>query len=478
MSADVPTQRDVASPARGHDSGYEVGEPRSSRAGLRAGSTAASLGVIYGYDMSSIAGALHYIADEFHLSTNQQGMVMTAAVIGEIAGAIGGGVLANALGRKTSMVLVTAAYAAFAVLGALSVSLPMLLMARLALGLTIGVSMAVVPVFVAESAPAKIRGSLLVADQLATVIGVIAGYSVAYLLALAHDWRGMLGLAAVPAVLVMLALLPVPDTARWYVLKGRIDQARHAFRWLEPQGDAEHELTAIARALDEESDGLVEMLRRPYLRATVFVIGLGFFAHISGIDGIVYYGPRLFAAMGFQGDRTLLVLALVQAVPLAAVAVSLLVVDRLGRRPVLLAGIALMIAGNAALIGAFITGSGGLAEFGLLGLLLFMVGFSFGFGGLLSVYAGESLPSRLRSMGSSAMLASNLLANGIVAATFLPMLHSFGGAGTFAVFGVVAAVAFVFVHRLAPETKGVRLEDIRGCWESGRRMQEPLMGAG
>ncbi len=447
---------------------------RQSRLGLLVAITAASVGIIYGYDLSNIAGALLFITDEFGLTTRQQELVTTAVVIGEIAGAIGGGWLANAIGRKKSMVLVAATYAAFALMSALSVSVPMLLVSRLLLGVTIGVSVVVVPVYVAELAPAKVRGSLLVAYQVATVVGIIIGYLAAYLLAGTGSWRWMLGLAAVPAALVMLMLLRMPDTARWYMLKGRTAEARRALQQVEPAADVDRELAEISRALTEEGGGAIrEMLRKPYLRATIFVVGLGFFIQITGINAIVYYSPRLFEAMGFEGNFALLVLpALVQVAALIAVFVSLVLVDRLGRRPILLGGIAMMIAANALLIGVFTAGTdfgGALTTFGFLGVLLFTVGFTFGFGALVWVYAGESFPSRLRSLGSSAMLTSDLVANAIVAAFFLTMLNSLGGAGTFAVFGILAVASFAFVYRYAPETKGRQLEDIRHFWENGGR---------
>ena len=447
---------------------------RQSRLGLLVAITAASVGIIYGYDLSNIAGALLFITDEFGLTTRQQELVTTAVVIGEIAGAIGGGWLANAIGRKKSMVLVAATYAAFALMSAVSVSVPMLLVSRLLLGVTIGVSVVVVPVYVAELAPAKVRGSLLVAYQVATVVGIIIGYLAAYLLAGTGSWRWMLGLAAVPAALVMLMLLRMPDTARWYMLKGRTAEARRALQQVEPAADVDRELAEISRALTEEGGGAIrEMLRKPYLRATIFVVGLGFFIQITGINAIVYYSPRLFEAMGFEGNFALLVLpALVQVAALIAVFVSLVLVDRLGRRPILLGGIAMMIAANALLIGVFTAGTdfgGALTTFGFLGVLLFTVGFTFGFGALVWVYAGESFPSRLRSLGSSAMLTSDLVANAIVAAFFLTMLNSLGGAGTFAVFGILAVASFAFVYRYAPETKGRQLEDIRHFWENGGR---------
>ncbi|WP_280466342.1 MFS transporter, partial [Nocardia brasiliensis] len=373
----------------------------SSRLGVLVGVAAASVGVIYGYDLSNIAGALLFITDEFGLTTRQQELLTTAVVIGEIAGAIGGGVLANRIGRKKSMVLVAATYGAFAVLAACSTALPMLMAARLALGITIGISVVVVPVFVAESAPTRVRGALLVAYQVATVIGIIIGYLAAYLLAGTQSWRWMLGLAAVPAVLTTVLLLRLPDTARWYVMKGRIEQARQVLRRVEPDLDTDAQLAEIEHGLREESGGaLREMLRKPYLRATVFVVGLGFFIQITGINAIVYYSPRLFEAMGFRGHFALLVLpALVQVAALVAVLVALVLVDRLGRRPILLSGIGMMIAANALLIAVFVAGSdfgGVLTVLGFVGVLLFTVGVTLGLGSLVWVYAGESFPARLR----------------------------------------------------------------------------------
>jgi SP family galactose:H+ symporter-like MFS transporter len=445
--------------------------PRPSRRGLLVGLAAASVGVIYGYDLSIIAGVQLFVTDDFGLTTRQQELLTTMVVLGQIAGALGAGVLANAIGRKRSVVLILVAYALFALLGALSVSLPMLLTARFLLGLTIGVTVVVVPVYVAESAPTAVRGSLLTAYQLAIVSGLILGYLTGYLLAGTHSWRWMLGLAAVPATLLLPLMIRIPDTARWYLLKGRVDDARRALLLVEPTADVDEELAEIGRALSEGGGGFSEMLRPPYLRATVFVITLGFLIQITGINAIIYYSPRIFAAMGFTGNFALLGLpALVQVAGLAAVFTALLLVDRLGRRPILLSGIAMMIAADVVLMAVFREGLGGAGLiFGFAGILVFIFGYTMGFGSLGWVYASESFPTRLRSIGSSTMLTSNLVANAIVAAVFLTMLHSLGGAGAFAVFGALAVVALAVVYRYAPETKGRQLEDIRHFWENGGR---------
>ncbi|AAK47777.1 sugar porter family MFS transporter [Mycobacterium tuberculosis] len=443
---------------------------RSGRRALLVGLTAASVGVLYGYDLSAIAGALLSLSEEFELTTREQELLTTTAVLGQIAGALGGGILANAIGRKKSVVLIVAGYAVFALLGATSVSVPMLVVARLLLGVTIGLSVVVVPVYVAESAPAAVRGSLVTAYQLATLSGIVVGYLVGYLLAGSHGWRAMFGLAAAPATLLLPLLwrMPIPPA-------GICSRAGSPTRVAaaDPAGrDIDAELADMAAAVDERGGGIGEMVRRPYLRATLFVIALGFLVQITGINAIIYYSPRLFAAMGFAGYFAMLALpAMVQVAGLAAVCASLFLVDRLGRRPILLSGIATMITADAVLITVFANDSDGGTGLvlGFAGVLLFIIGFNFGFGSLVWVYAAESFPSRLRSMGSSLMLTSTLTANAIVAAFSLTMLRVLGGAGVFAVFGTFAVVAFVVVYRFAPETKGRKLEEIRHFWENGGR---------
>ncbi len=440
----------------------------ASRLGTLVAGSAATVGVIYGYDQSNIAGALLFMTDDFGLSTQQQEQVATVVVIGQILGALGGGALANRIGRKPAMIGVATTFGVFSLLSALSVSVPMLLASRLLLGVTIGVSIVVAPVFVAESSPARIRGALLVLYQMATVVGIIAGYLVAWALSGGGSWRWMLGLAAVPAALVTVMIVRLPDTARWYAMRGRIAEARAVLERLEPDADSESRLAEITSESGETTrrGAWREMLRRPYLRATVFVLGLGFFIQITGINAIVYYSPRIFESMGFTGNAALLGLpALVQVAGLIAVVGSLTTVDRLGRRPVLLGGIGIMVLANVLLVVVFATDAGNVL--GFIGLVLFTVGYTFGFGSLVWVYAGEAFPARLRSLGASAMLTADLVANAVVAFVFLTLLTGLGGVGTFAVFGGLALLAMVFIHFLAPETRGRELEDIRQYWENG-----------
>ena len=421
---------------------------------LRIAIAAATIGVIYGYDLGNISGALLFITKEFDLSTKQTEWVATIVVAGSIAGALLASRLANAIGRKPTMMLVAVAYAVFAVLSGLAQSLVWLDTARFFLGVTIGISIVTAPIFVAESAPAAVRGGLIVMYQVATVTGIVLAYFVDYALAGGGAWRLMLALSAVLSLLVLLVLARLPDTPRWYLMKGRRDSARATLRRTDPEADADRELDEIEEDLQRESGGSVrEMLRRPYLRATMFVVGLGFLIQITGINAVVFYSPLIFKEMGFTGNAALLLLpALVQVGSLVATVVSLSIVDRLGRRPTLLTGIATMTVSTLLLVGVFAAGSltGVTGWLGFLGIFLFTAGFNFGFGSLVWVYASESFPARLRTTGASAMLTADLVANLIIGLYFLSALESLGGVATFAMFAGLAALSFVFVWWLAP----------------------------
>ncbi|MEX1210284.1 MAG: sugar porter family MFS transporter [Candidatus Nanopelagicales bacterium] len=443
--------------------------------------SAATLGIIYGYDGSNIAGAQLYFADYFGLDGNSAAVetIVTATVYGELVGALAGGFIINRFGRKPSIVAVALGYVVFCLASAFAVSPLMLGLSRAFLGFTIGVSLIAVPIFVAESMPARIRGATLVAYQVAAVVGIIFGYLFALALSglgASVNWRLMLGLAALPAILLLPALLRLPETGRWLILKGRDGEARLSLARTDPDGDIDAEIATIRKSLGGEGGGrLREMLQKPYLRATVFVVGLGFFIQITGINATIAYGPKIFQAMGVTtNSQSLLMAMLVQLIALIAVLASMSVVDRWGRRPILLTGISIMIVSQLAMVVTFATQDGdtfttGQVVLGFIGLAGINIGFVFGFGALVWVYSSESFPARLRGYGSSAMLGSDLLANIIIVQFFLTVLNSIGGAWSFGMFAILAGLAWIFVWRLAPETRGRELEEIHDYWVNGGR---------
>lgn len=447
----------------------------TSSMGWKIAVAAATLGVVYGYDIGNISGALLFITEEMDLSSTLQGTVTTVLVAGNIIGALIGGKLATAIGRQKSMVLVALGYAVFATWSSLTTDILWLDISRFFLGITIGLSLVVTPVFLAESAPAAIRGTLVVGYQVATVSGILLAYLVDWGLAGSGNWRLMLALSAVPSVLILFLLLRLPDTPRWYLMRGRRAEARATLQLVDPSADPDRKLDEISADMAAERGGrLAEMFRKPYSMATMFVLIIGFLVQITGINAITYYSPIIFKQMGFEGYATILGLpALVQAAALVATVGSLFAVDRLGRRPLLLGGIAVMMLASIMMIAVFATGSlSGGSFWGFVAILLFTAGFNFGFGSMVWVFASESFPARLRSLGASLLLASNLIANLIVAQLFLPLMEGIGGVATFVIFLVLAAFSWLFILRFAPETKGRSLESISSYWANGARWPE------
>ncbi|EFV12435.1 MFS transporter [Segniliparus rugosus] len=411
--------------------------------------TTIALGVVYGYDSSIIGGTLFMLEHQFQLDDAHKETLTTAAVVGQLLGAALGSPFIERAGRRRSTLLVAAGFAVFSLFSALAWGLGPLIVARFFVGLVTGVSIVAVPVFVAESAPTRRRGALLASYQVACVCGIILGYLCARVASGHEAWRAVLAVAAIPAVLACVLLMSLP----------------------EPANAPEETGPTWTR--------IREILRPPYARGFVFVVGLGAFAQLTGVNAVVYYGPAIFKAMGFGENDALTVSAGVQAASLASVLLAMAVVDRLGRRPVLLTGIAVMAA-SCVLLSVLFLGNTAAGHpeaevrfshwegvLGFVGTAAFTMGFTFGFGALIWAYAGESFPARLRSTGSSALLTADLAANVVVSWQFLTVLHTFGGAGTFALLAAVAAAAFGFVWRLAPETKGRDVEEIERFWANG-----------
>jgi sugar porter (SP) family MFS transporter len=439
---------------------------------------AATIGVIYGYDTGSIAGALLFIPSRFDLSTAATEWVTTFTGIGLIVGALASNRLANRFGRRVAMIALAAGFTLFAVLQGIAPSIAVLDISRFLLGVSIGISTVVAPVFIAESAPARIRGGLIVGYQVATVVGIMVAYFVAWSLAGGEHWRWMLAISAIPAGLVLFALWRLPDTPRWYVMQGRMDEARRTLARTDPEADTEQELEEIRDDLRAQRGGSVTgMVRKPYLRATIFVVVLGFLVQITGINAITYYSPSIFKELGWSDTTSLLVQGFIELFSVFAVVGAVMVVDRIGRRATLLTGVGVMIAANILMVVLFAAGSlnGGFSSvLGFVGILFFTAGFNFGFGALVWVYASESFPAQLRTAGASAMLTADLLANLLISRFFLTVFKDLGGTGTFALFLGLAVISFLFIAALAPETKGRPLEDIRRYWENGGRWPEPL----
>jgi SP family galactose:H+ symporter-like MFS transporter len=453
-------------------SGGEGGYGSLSRLNVLIAGTAAIVGLIYGYDLGSIAGALLFLVPAFGLSTFMTSVVVSAVVLGQLVGAFVAGRISNTIGRKPTMVLVALGYAIFAGLQGLAPNEWFLTVVRFLLGFIIGLSIVVAPAYIAESAPMRIRGSMLVTFQIATTSGIAIAYFVGAALAPIESWRLILSLSAIPAVIVLILVVRLPDTARWLMMRGRREEAVELLRRVNPDMDSEREADIIEGDLAyEEKGSFAELFQGRFRKAGIFVVGLGFLVQITGINAIVYYSPTIIQQVGVTSPTGAIVATgFVQVAGVIAEVIAFLVVDRWGRRPTLLTGIGTMAVANTLLVFAYALEASAVVTF--IGILLFTVGFSFGYGSLVWVYATESFPVRLRTQGGSAMLTSDLFANFIVGVVFLSALGALGGSFTFGIFLALSVFAIGFVYALAPETKGRQLEEIRGYWYNGGRWPE------
>lgn len=431
--------------------------------------SAAVVGAIYGYDNGSIATAALFLRPDFGLSSAGLSTVVASISVGMLVGAFFGGRITNAAGRKRTILGVAAGYMVFSGLQAAAFDMWSLVVIRGILGFVIGVSIVAAPAFIAESAPARSRGALLVAFQIAETTGLAVSYLVGVGLASTESWRLILGLAAVPTVLVFVLVRRLPDTPRWYLMKGRRQEALAVLRRDVSAEQAEREADLIEYDLGFEQQGsLRELFTGPLRKAAVFAILLGFSVQITGIQAVVQYSPTILQDVGFGSDQAAIIgAALVQVLGVGAEVISFLVVDRWGRRPTLLTGIGIMAAANGILISAFAAENSPILT--LIGILVFTLGFNFGYGALVWVYASECMPARLRTQGASVLLTADLFGNVLVSMLFLSMVDAIGGALTFGTFLVLTFAAFAFIYRYAPETKRRRLEDIRHYWTNGAR---------
>lgn len=458
-----------AAPGRGADGSRPLG--------AKVTLVAAVIGLIYGYDSGSISGALLFLEDDYHLSTLWISVITSIVVFGSILGAAIGPRMANELGRRTTMIILCAGFALFAALSAVPWGVWWLTVVRLFLGVTIGLSTVVVPVFISEFATDRNRGKLGTAYQFFVSAGVVLSMLTAWLLAPTRSWEAILGLSALPAVAVCVAMLRFPDSPRWYAMKGRYDEALATLRRIDPHTDGTARLDAIkADTAGGEQGRFREIFTKRYARATFFVIAFGFFVQITGNNTVLFYSPTIFETAGISGEsESILFSALVQSVAALGVVLSMLVVDRWGRRRPLLIGTTAMIAGHLSMALVFAqpdqtTTTGYLA---VAGMSVFYIGFYFGIGSLIWVYTGEAFPARLRSVGAAALLLSDFTANLIATFAFPGVLRTLGGSFSFGVFAALSLLALLFLHRTAPETRGRSLEEIRSYWDNGARWTTP-----
>jgi sugar porter (SP) family MFS transporter len=295
-------------------------------------------GLLFGYDTGIISSALLFLSRDFDLSSRAQEVVVSAILVGAMVGAVTGGALSNRLGRKRVVMAVAVIFGIGAVAAALAPGTGTLIAARFVLGLSVGGASAMVPVYIAEVAPPRIRGRLMVLFQLMVAIGQLVAYVCGYLLAGSGGWRWMFALATIPAAVLLVGMMALPESLRWLVEAGRLDEAREVLARLRRRGDdVEAEIDDIRGVQDTMPGRAWTELRKAWLRpAIVVALGIAMFSQLTGINAVVYYAPTVLTDAGF-GDSVALLTGIGIGVMLVAAGITgALLVDRIGRRRILI----------------------------------------------------------------------------------------------------------------------------------------------
>ncbi|HKM85117.1 MAG TPA: sugar porter family MFS transporter [Terriglobales bacterium] len=425
-------------------------------------------GLLFGYDTGVISGAVLFITKQFALSLFPTELVVAVVLLGAAVGALSGGRIADWLGRRLTLFITSLIFIAGAIVCALARSLPILVAGRLIVGLGIGLS-SVVPVYISEISPANARGWQASLYQLAITIGILSAYLVDYAFAGSEGWRWMLGLAAIPGVLLGLGMIALPETPRWLLERGRADDARKVLRRIRGNADIEAEFQDIQNTLSVASErGRFSDLLLPAVRPALIIgVGLAVFQQVTGINTVIYYAPHIIQAAGISSaSGAILATAGVGLVNVIMTVVSMMLIERVGRRPLLLTGIVGMIISLGVLGLAFQLSirSTTLAWVAVITLMAYVASFAISLGPIFWLLIAEIYPLRIRGLASGTAATSNWASNLVVSLTFLSLVQVLGPSWTFWLYGVMAIAAWIFSYYLVPETKGRTLEEIEEHW--------------
>ncbi|WP_396928616.1 sugar porter family MFS transporter [Mycolicibacterium sp.] len=435
---------------------------------LRVCAIAAIGGLLFGYDTGVISGALLFIKSDLHATDFEQEAIVAAVLLGAMVGAAASGYLADRISRRYTKVASGVVYLVAALGCALSVNAPMLIGFRLLLGLAVGTASFVSPLYIAEMAPPKIRGGLVSFNQLAITSGILLAYVTNFLLQnVAGDWRWMLGAAALPGAALAVGMLSVPQTPRWLVNADRPDDAREVLRTLrsgDPHADIEAEFDDISDANAREQKATIRDLFAPKIRP-MLVIGtvLALAQQLVGVNTVIYYAPTVLAGTGLSNSASLARTVVVGVTNLVFTVIAVLLLDRVGRRKLLITGTVGIISGLTILAVYFSSSwlqdrAGYLA---LVGLLVFIASFGVGLGPVFWLLISEIFPIGVRSAGMAMCTVVNWGANFLVAQTFLTLSGVITRQGVFYLYAGLAVASLAFFVAKVPETRGRSLEQVQ-----------------
>ncbi len=425
--------------------------------------TAALGGFLFGFDTAVISGGEQVIQLYWNLGDVVLGQMVAMALYGTIIGALFGGVPAQRFGRRITLIWIAAFFLVSAIGSALAPNVYALMFFRFIGGLSIGASSVVAPMYISEISPSHQRGRLTALFQFNIVLGILIAYFSNYLIGADFEgaWRWMLGVEVVPATLFLILVFLIPESPRWLVVaKGKIEEAREILKIVNPE-TADSSLESI-KASDKEPGRAAtvgEFFSKRYKFPIFLAFIFAFFNQLSGINAIIYFAPRIFAATGLGADAALLSTVGVGLVNLLFTMLGLLMIDKFGRRFLMYIGSLGYIISLSTIAYFFFTETfTGIAVPVL--IFIFIASHAIGQGAVIWVFISEIFPNSVRSYGNSLGCATHWIFAALIAGNFVYIESLLGGGPIFAAFALMMVFQLLFVWKIMPETKGITLEEI------------------
>jgi sugar porter (SP) family MFS transporter len=422
-------------------------------------------GILYGYDMGIIAAALIFVRQSFTLSTQMQEIVVSIVLVGAMSGALVGGSIADRIGRRATLLWGGWIFLVGSLLAPLSPNVATLIVARAMLGIAIGFTSVTAPVYVSELSPPESRGRLIGLYQFALTLGIALADLVGYWLAGGHAWRWMFGIGALPAALFIILILPLPESPRWLFAQNRIAEAQTVLHSYTNEAGARLLFEDIRSALEIKVERRWASLWGPAARKSLFIaVGFTVLQQVTGINTIIYYGPQIFSRAGITSDKNAIFATLLVAITnVLATIIALVLVDRVGRKPLLYGGVGGMTVSLLLLAYSFHNQTAFGAAPGMVAticLMIYMTCFAASMGPIAWILVSEVFPLQVRGRGVAAATLGSGASNFLVSLTFLSLIKTVGDSLTFIIYGLFCVVTLLFVRLVVPETKGRELESI------------------
>ena len=438
---------------------------------------AATGGLLFGFDTGVISGALPFLRQYWDLDDASIELITTTVLIGAVIGAVTSGKLADWAGRKRTIIINAVIFTIGAIGCAFASNVTMLIIMRVIIGFAIGITSYVVPMYISEISPSRSRGALVTLNQLMITIGILVSYITDYLLSndsKPESWRWMFLVGFFPAIVLLAGMLFLPETPRWLIRKQRWEEGRKILSELEDADMVEQTLGDLRNEMSNEvkTRGEWKEIFKPWLRAPLIItIGIFFFQQFSGVNTIIYYSPIIFKMAGIVSNtQSVLPAVIIGAVNVLACFLSVLLLDKVGRRKLYLIGISGMIPSLAVLGACFyfkdLLGAS-LPIFAILSIVFYIIFIAISLAPLGWLLISEVFPLSVRGVGMSIGSLAHWGFNAVIAFTFLKLVHSLGIHNTFWLYSVVCIGGLIWGYYYIPETKGKSLEEIEIHWRVG-----------